>query len=76
MYTVILIPTEQFPAREQWFEADRVRDSGDAWEFVTSNGQLVCRLKKARVESFEVATELRRSGRRNGLTVGGSPSHI
>ena len=65
MYRVFLIPTEKLPRKEEWFEADAVRESrcGDLWEFVRSDGFVVAQLAKTRVRTFKVAADRRKTPR-------------
>lgn len=72
MYRVFLIPTQQMPRKEEWFEADAVRESrsGDLWEFVKTDGYVVAQLEKTKVRTFRVAADRRKAPRSGASTVG------
>ena len=65
MYRVFLIPTDKLPRKEEWFQADAVRESrgGDLWEFIQSDGYVVAQLEKTRVQAFKVAADRRKAPR-------------
>jgi len=63
MFRVFLIPTEEFGKKEMWLDAHTVieSDCGEFWDFVDREGELIQRLAKCSVKSFEVAADRRKS---------------
>jgi hypothetical protein len=62
MYRVFLIPSHEYGRKEEWFDADTVRqsESGDLWEFVNRHGRIVGQLEKIQVSGFQIATDRRK----------------
>ena len=61
MFRIFLNPTDEFPQREVWLEADAAYESEDHfWNFVDREDQLVRRIEKSWVKEFEVAADRRK----------------
>ena len=61
MYKVALIPTIHLPRKEEWLDAEAVRQSrsGGFWEFLDSGGAVIRSIEKSRVIAFQVAPDRR-----------------
>lgn len=64
MYRVALIPTAYLPRKEEWLDAETVRQSrsGGFWEFLDSGGTVIRSIEKTRVIAFQTAPDRRQPG--------------